>query len=131
MDFPRQKPTRVQYTLWQRAMGSITISGTQLQIPLGAYTAAPHRPDEWFANMDRLQIYHTPATGIPEVYERPGFRRATRYGSTYFLTDRPIGDSTLTHRVSICSWKWKHTPLPFCCTLVGSLSRSGPSYAPQ
>ena len=104
MDFPCQKPTWVQYTLWQGAVGSITISGTRLRIPLGAYTVAPHRPDEWFTNVDGSQIYHTPATGTPEVYECPGSQRATRYGSTYFLTDPPIGDSTLTHRVSIRLW---------------------------
>ena len=46
LEFPRQKPTCVQYTLWQRAVRSLTTSGTRLRIPLGSYTAVPHCPDD-------------------------------------------------------------------------------------
>ncbi len=104
MEFPCQRPTRAQLTLWKRAMGSITILGTHLRIPLGAFTADPHRPDEWFTNADGSHIYHIPSAGATAVYERLRTRRSTHYGSTYYLTDRIPGELTPTHRVSIHSW---------------------------
>ena len=84
MEFPCQRPTRAQLTLWKQTVGFITISGTCLRIPLGAFTADPHRPDEWFTNADGLHIYHIPSAGATEVYERLRSRRSTRYGSTYY-----------------------------------------------
>ena len=38
------------------------------------------------------------------MYERLQTRQLTRYGSTYYLTDRIPGELTLTHRLSIRSW---------------------------
>ena len=62
MEFPCQRPTRAQLTLWKKAVGSITILGTCLQLPLGAFTADPHRPDKWFTNANSSHtIYHLQA----------------------------------------------------------------------
>ena len=70
LEFPCQRPTRAQLNLWKRAMGSITILGIRLRTPLGAFTADPHRPDEWFTNTDGSHIFHMPSSGATAEYER-------------------------------------------------------------
>ena len=104
MEFPCQRPTQAQLTLWKRAMGSITILGTRLRIPLGAFTTDPHRPDKWFTNAGGLHIYHIPSAGATAVYKRLRTGRSTRYGSMHYLTDRIPRELTLTHHVSIRWW---------------------------
>ena len=104
LEFPCQRPTRAQLTLWKCTVGSITISGIRLWTPLGAFTTDPHRPDEWFTNADSSHIYHMPSAGATAVYERLRARRSTQYGSTYYLTNRIPRELTPTHRVSIRSW---------------------------
>ena len=93
MEFPCQRPTRAQLTLWKRAVCSIT----QLRLPLGAFTADPHRPDEWFTNADGSHIYHIPSVGATAVNECLRTRRwSTQYGLTYYLTDWIPGELTPT-----------------------------------
>jgi hypothetical protein len=104
LEFPCQRPTWAQLNLWKRSVGSITISGTRLRTPLGAFTTDSHRPDEWFTNADGSHIYHMPSSGATAVYERLRAWRSTRYGSTYYLTNWIPGEVTPTHRVSIRSW---------------------------
>jgi hypothetical protein len=104
LEFPCQRSTWAQLNLWKRAVGSITILGIRLRSPLGVFTADPHRPDEWFTHADSSHIYHMPSSGATAVYERLRARRSTRYGSTYYLTNRIPRELTPTHRISIRSW---------------------------
>jgi hypothetical protein len=69
LEFPCQRPTRAQLTLWKCTMGSIMISGIRLWTPLGAFISDPHRQEEWFTNADGSYIYHMPSAGTTAVYE--------------------------------------------------------------
>jgi hypothetical protein len=56
-EFPLQQPTQASFELWKCAIGPITISGTKLCTPLGAYVGTLHRPDVWFTDAECIKIY--------------------------------------------------------------------------
>jgi hypothetical protein len=102
--FPLHQPIRSNLALWKQAVGSITVSGARLRIPLGAFVGIPHWLDVWFTNANGLYIYHMPITAPPMVYERPQAGRTTCFGSTYILSDAVLVPPEAMHRVSIWSW---------------------------
>jgi hypothetical protein len=102
--FPLHQPVQSNLALWKRAVGSITVLGARLRIPLGAFVGIPHRPYVWFTNADSSYIYHMPVTSPSAVYEQPWAGRTTRFGSTYILSDAVSVPPEAMHRVSIRSW---------------------------
>jgi hypothetical protein len=115
-EFPLQHPPCSEFTLWKCATGFITISGTNLQMPLGEYIGAPNCPDIWFTDAEGSWIYQALPSRQCKVYERPRAGRSTQFGTTYIFLDTTIPQPVLTHRISIWSWNrvtlWYHSSRP-------------------
>jgi hypothetical protein len=102
--FPAQCPTTPDHGLWLCAIGSLTVSGHQLQHPLGVYTADPHHPDVWFTIKNHSKIYWQLLTQEDEMYQWEMMGWQTRYGTGYLLMGTQEGECSRLVRVSIRDW---------------------------
>ena len=103
-EFPRQQPTYADSTVWRTAIGSLCRGGNKLIKSLGSYTSTPHKPDEWFINGKKTEIYHKISTGQYEQYTLEDTHRSTRFGAKYSLHDCPANSPSLDRRLTRRNW---------------------------
>jgi len=99
--FPVERPTRSDKTLWRQSLNIIASPQLKLIHPLGCYTSDPHGPDDWFTNDDRDALYYRRDDGMYDVFERGEDGIQTRFGSYYFLAEEGSTEVSPTRRASI------------------------------
>jgi len=99
-DFPRQQPTRGDFVVWKKAIGSLTRSGNKLIKSLGNYISTPHTPDEWFINNIGTEVYHKTPTGLYERYALGNPHCTTRYGAAYVRCQQAAKCPSLERRLT-------------------------------
>ena len=55
--FPIERPTRADFTLWKKAWRVLSSPAYRLPRPLGGFVSSTHCPDIWFTDEDKLCIY--------------------------------------------------------------------------
>ena len=99
--YPIERPTRRDFKLWRESLRVITSVSYKLRRPLGPYVAKPHRPDQWFTNEARDELYFGRGDGTYDVFVRDDSGARTRYGAYYSLLDFANDEVTPTRRASI------------------------------
>ena len=103
-EFPRQQPTHADVMVWSKAIGSLCRGGQKLIKSLGSYTSSPHKPDDWFINDIKTEIFHKSPTGQYEQYTLEESHRSTRFGAKYLLQDVLINSPPLDRRLTPREW---------------------------
>ena len=55
--FPREEPTAVDWEVWSRCLGSMTVGNHELPTPLGGWITESHRKWEWILNEEDKVLY--------------------------------------------------------------------------
>jgi hypothetical protein len=102
--FPHQQPTTADFQVWRKGLGALSRTGNKLYLSLGKFTAAPHKPDNWFINNAETDIYHRTTTGAYEHYSLTHCRRTTRFGAKFALQQMTLEHPSLDKRLTPHNW---------------------------
>ena len=83
--FSVEKPTAQDFTLFKRAITLISSASHLLPTSPGHYIAQPHRPDVWFTNKDRSELYQLRSNRSYQLYIPDVTTRHTRHGTQFLL----------------------------------------------
>ena len=103
--FPREEPTRSDFTLWKVAVSTLCSGTATLPRILGTFLRDPHLPTEWHTNSNSSELYYVGRDNINlgtyEIYTLRSTRMNTRHGRKYVWVSREKGSHPGTHYASI------------------------------
>ena len=77
-EFPKEKPRRKDFELWQSAIYHLTSTTLILHRPLGRYIHPPHKTSDWYQSPDRRYLYHRCDNGLFDAYRQSPDARSSR-----------------------------------------------------
>lgn len=123
--FSWEKPTPSDFAAWEAAIRDITSASFTYSPPLGAYTATPHRSQEWFASEDLSHVYHSFPGGYDTFLLDESSTR-TRSGSKYHKISTSPGLPPQSRFASVVNYACNTLSLHSTCpsTILSSHQQS-------